>query len=91
MAGKGLPPWLKPGNPGNKGGNRNSGKRSTKVREACQKGAVKAVPILIKIVEDKKAKPSERVRAAEVLGRWAGVDVKQVEASLDGVIKVVWE
>lgn len=91
VKGGGLPPWLTPGNKGNKGGNHRSGKRSNSVRAACQKGAAEAVPILKKILKSPSAELKDKIRAAEVLGRWAGVEVKQVDAQISGDIRVVWE
>jgi hypothetical protein len=67
-----LPPWLVPGNPGHRSAARSG---NDKIAELCRKHTKEdAIPMLVGIIKDGDEKAQARIRACELLGRWAGLD-----------------
>jgi hypothetical protein len=67
-----LPPWLVPGNPGHRSAARSG---NDKIAQLCRKHTKEdSIPMLVAIVKDGDGKAQDRIRASEVLGRWAGLD-----------------
>jgi hypothetical protein len=69
---KALPPWLKPGNPGHKVPKRGP---LDKIVEICRTHTKEdAIPILVGVMRNEGADAKDRIKACEVIGKWAGMD-----------------
>jgi hypothetical protein len=75
-----------PGNPGNSGGKPGrSGRPKSEVREACRAAFNEAMPTLLAIALGKLPDVSyaDRIRAADVLGKYGGMTFTETEAKIE--------